>query len=233
MLWDFLRGVARDAYTAISAWPAWKKIGFGCAAVALLVIVTVTDIDLPLLRAWSEQAGPWFPVLFFCLYVGVTQLPIPRTIFTLSAGVFFGIGLGIGVALAATTISAALSLTIVRRLLGDWMRPRLTHPAVAGIDARLRERGWLAVLSLRMIAAVPFSVLNYVAALTSVKLLPFSAATAIGSAPGTIATVVFGAALTGDADPKVLIITLLLCALGVAGLTLDARLPVQNIKHPR
>lgn len=75
---------------------------------------------------------------------------------------------------------------------------------------------------------MPFSILNYVAALTSIRLLPFASATAIGSAPGTIATVVFGAALTGDANPAVLIVTVVLCVLGMLGLTLDARLPVKT-----
>lgn len=233
MFVDFLRSVSRDAWYAIIAWPLWKKMLVACATIVTALIVIYTDIDLTTLRAWSAQAGAWFPALFFILYVGVTQLPIPRTIFTLSAGVLFGPWLGVTLALTATTASAALSLLIVRRLLGEWMRPCLKHPAVAGIDARLRERGWLAVLSLRMIAGVPFSILNYVAALTSVKLLPFSTATAVGSAPGTIATVVFGAALTGEADPRVLAFTVVLCVLGFAGLTLDARMPVQNIKHTR
>ncbi|WJZ02675.1 TVP38/TMEM64 family protein [Corynebacterium freiburgense] len=228
MVRDFLLGLSRDAWASVLGWPIWKKIFVAISALLLMLIVLYTDIDVSTLRAWSDQAGAWFPILFFALYIGITQFPIPRTVFTLSAGVLFGPGLGIVIALVATTLSAALSLTIVRGLLGQWMRPRLNHPAVSGIDARLRQRGWLAVLSLRMIAGVPFSILNYVAALTSIRLLPFAFATAVGSAPGTIATVVFGAALTGDANPAVLIVTVVLCVLGIIGLTLDARLPVKT-----
>ena len=41
------------------------------------------------------------------------------------------------------------------------------------VDRRLERRGWLAVASLRMIAAVPFAPLNYACALSSIRPLPF------------------------------------------------------------
>ena len=130
-------------------------------------------------------------------------------------------------ALTATTVSAAVSLSVVRYFLGDWMAPRLAHPAVAGINARLRARGWLAVTSLRMIAGVPFSVLNYAAALTSVPLVGFTVATLVGSAPGTIATVFLGNTLTGKADPTIMVITVCLTCVGVLGLVFDRKLPAR------
>lgn len=116
----------------------------------------------------------------------------------------------------------------MRGLLGEWIRPYLRHPAVAGINRRLEQRGWLAVASLRMIAGIPFSVLNYAAALTSVRLVPFTVATFIGSAPGTIAMVFFGDTLTGEADPVIIAITVALAVVGVVGLLLDSRIPVKE-----
>ncbi|MBV7293444.1 TVP38/TMEM64 family protein [Corynebacterium sp. TAE3-ERU16] len=201
-------------------------LAFVGAAAGVIVYVDVPGIGS--LRAWSEETGGWFPLAFFTGYVIITQFPVPRTILTLASGVLFGPALGIFIAVAATTTSAALSLTIVRTLLGDWVRPRLTHPTVVGIDARLRERGWLAVASLRMIAVVPFSVLNYTAALTRVPLAAFTVATLLGSAPGTIMTVILGDALTGQANPAVVIVTVILTVVGVSGLILDSRIPVNG-----
>jgi len=43
--------------------------------------------------------------------------------------------------------------------------------------ASLRERGWVAVMAMRMIPAVPFSVLNYAAGASAVRLLPYTLAT--------------------------------------------------------
>lgn len=201
------------------------------AGLILLVIAVMVFFDLPslaMMQTWAHHAGRWFIAAFTLGYVLITQFPIPRTILTLSAGVLFGPGLGILVALIATTISAALSLSIVRYFLGDWMTPRLTHPAIVHIDQRLRTRGWLAITSLRMIAGVPFSILNYAAALSSVPLLGFTFATFLGSAPGTIATVMLGNTLTGTANPAMMVVTLCLAGFGFMGLLVDNKLPVKS-----
>lgn len=186
---------------------------------------------LAVLREWADETGPWFPLVFWLLYVGITQLPVPRTILTISAGILFGSARGILIAITATTVAAVLSLIVVRFLLRDWIAPRLTHPSVEMINARLEARGWLAVASLRMIAFVPFSVLNYAAALTRVRVLPFALATFVGSLPGTVVTVLFGDTLTGNANPVVVVLTVVLTLAGFAGLLLDARLPLHPQSH--
>nr|WP_066525877.1 TVP38/TMEM64 family protein [Corynebacterium bouchesdurhonense] len=188
-------------------------------------------LDIPplsVLREWSEHTGAWFPVVFWLLYVGVTQLPVPRTVLTVSAGILFGPWRGTLIAITATTVSAVVSLCIVRGLLRDFIEPRLTHPAVARVNARLEQRGWLAVASLRMIAAVPFSVMNYASALTRVPVAPFALATFVGSLPGTVVTVFFGDTLTGQASPAVVAAAVALGVVGVAGLALDTALPVRS-----
>ena len=79
-----------------------------------------------------------------------------------------------------------------------------------------------------MIAAVPFSIMNYAAALTRVPVLPFALATLVGSAPGTILVTLFGDTLTGEADPVFVAIMAVLAVGGVAGLLLDTRLPTRS-----
>jgi putative membrane protein len=229
LLWDFLATLCGDAWASFSGFSRVKQLGI--VAVLLTFVGVVFIIDVPsihLLRSWSVAAGPWFAVVFFVLYVLITQLPLPRTIMTFSSGLLFGPVVGIVIALGATTVSAALSLLIVRFLLGDWMRPRLTHPAVSGINERLRTRGWLAIMSLRMIAAVPFSVLNYAAALSAVPVGAFTMATLLGSAPGTMATVLLGDAATGTRNPAILLVSLMLFVFGMSGLAVDSRLPTRR-----
>lgn len=205
-------------------------------AIALAVLVSAfvaawVLLDVPplsTLREWADTLGPWFPVVFWLLYVLITQFPIPRTLMTVSAGILFGTVRGILIAITATTVSAVISLLIVRTLLRDWIAPRLTHPAVERVNQRLEQRGWLAILSLRLIAAVPFSVLNYAAALTRVPVVPFAAATLIGSVPGTVLVTIFGDTLTGQANPVVIAVMAVLAAVGIAGLIIDARLPARK-----
>lgn len=201
---------------------------------AALIIVFIAGwvlLDAPplsTLRTWADTLGPWFPVVFWLLYILITQFPIPRTVMTVSAGILFGSVQGILVAITATTVSAVISLIIVRTLLRDWVEPRLTHPAVEQINQRLEERGWLAIFSLRLIAAVPFSLLNYAAALTRVPVLPFAAATFVGSLPGTVLVTIFGDTLTGEANPVVIAVMAVLAIVGLGGLILDARLPARK-----
>lgn len=207
-------------------------LALGLVAVAVLYVVDVPTVDA--IRGWAEATGAWFPVVFFLAYVGFTQLPVPRTVFTLSAGILFGAAPGVAMALAATGASAIVALVVVRHFARDWARDVLMrHRRVMDLDHRLEHRGWLAVASLRMIAAVPFAPLNYACALSSIRPLSFFLATIVGSAPGTIVTVLFGNALIGGMDWRIVVVTGLLVCVGVAGLVLDARMPVvHSVKAP-
>lgn len=228
---QFMVGLFRDGVAAVTEWPWTRRLAVS-TALALFVAVTLF-VEVPsveTLRAWADTAGRPFVLLFWLGYVAITQFPVPRTLLTLASGVLFGPWQGVLIALTATTVSAAVSLFVVRALLGGWMAPRLSHPAVVGVNTRLEERGWLAVASLRMIAGVPFSALNYAAALTSVPLGMFTLATFLGSAPGTVVTVVLGDALAGDVDPLVVGLTVFLAVLGLAGLVVDRRLPVKAVR---
>lgn len=201
----------------------------GFLVVAFLAACMLLEVPpLAVMRQWSEAAGAWFPTLFWLLYVVITQFPLPRTIMTVSAGILFGTVAGIAIAITATTVSAVISLLLVRFLFRDFVAPRLTHPAVETVNQRLERRGWAAVASLRMVAFIPFSVMNYAAALTRVPALPFAVATFAGSLPGTVITVLFGDTLTGEANPTVVALTAVLTLVGLAGLLIDARVPLDR-----
>lgn len=234
---DFLRSLGCAARNSVRTWSwrRWLLVSVGCVAlVAAAVLVDAPDIAA--LRKWSEHLGPWFVVAFTAAYVLFTQFPIPRTVWTVAAGLLFGPWLGLGVSLVALTMSATLSLIVVRSLLGEWIRPHLSHPAVFTINTRLERRGWLAIASLRLVAGVPFCLVNYVAALTPIPVAHFALATLIGSIPTTAIGVFFGDALTGHADPLTIVALLVAAVLGVAGLVLDTRLPARptmntQVKH--
>ncbi|WP_031940694.1 TVP38/TMEM64 family protein [Prescottella defluvii] len=191
---------------------------------AAAAVVPYPSIDQ--IRAWSESVGPIFPLIFFLVHVVVTVAPVPRTLFTISAGVLFGAATGLLVTIAATTISAILALLLVRAIGRDTVAAHLTHPAVRAVDMRLERRGWLAVGSLRLIAPIPFSVINYCCGVSSIRTLPYTAATIVGIVPGTVGVVLLGDALTGEANPAMLLLSGICIAVGVAGLILDARTPV-------
>ncbi|ADG78715.1 TVP38/TMEM64 family membrane protein OS=Tsukamurella paurometabola (strain ATCC 8368 / DSM /CCUG 35730 / CIP 100753 / JCM 10117 / KCTC 9821 / NBRC 16120/ NCIMB 702349 / NCTC 13040) OX=521096 GN=Tpau_2103 PE=3 SV=1 [Tsukamurella paurometabola] len=206
------------------------------AAAGGLVIIAVVAAGLLMphpapstIRAWADSTGPWFLALFFVAHVVVTVFPVPRTMFTVSAGFLFGPVVGITVCMLASTLAAIIAFLGVREI--DRRHPseviaRLReHRAYAPVAARLRTRGWLAVGSLRLIAPAPFSLVNYASALSPVRFWPYTVATVAGLAPGTIAVVLLGDALTGRSDPWLVAISVGLMSVGLLGLVADARMP--------
>ncbi|MCZ4558429.1 TVP38/TMEM64 family protein [Rhodococcus maanshanensis] len=204
------------------------KLIAGLLVVAALLVAAllVPHPSIEQVREWARSVGPAFPLVFFAVHALVTVAPVPRTVFTLSAGVLFGAATGILIAVAATTVSAVLALLLVRAVGRDAFASRMTHPAIQAIDDRLARRGWLAVGSLRLIAPVPFSVINYCSGVSSVRLLPYMLATLAGVLPGTIGVVVLGNALGGDTKPALLAFSAVCIAIGVFGLVLDTRMGV-------
>ncbi|MGI9163922.1 MAG: TVP38/TMEM64 family protein [Mycobacterium sp.] len=195
------------------------------AAAALALVAIALFVPLPTavqLRDWARSLGPWFPLAFLIAHTVLTVFPFPRTAFTLASGLLFGPMLGIVIAVTASTASALLALLLVRA--AGWQLNRLvTHPALESVDDRLRTRGWPAVLSLRLIPAVPFSVLNYAVGASAVRVWPYLAATFVGVLPGTAAVVVLGDALTGTVSPLLMVVSLCTAAVGIAGLVYEFR----------
>lgn len=196
-------------------------------ALLTLALLAVTALVLPVpspaeMRSWATTAGPMGIVLFVLGTALITVAPVPRTVFTLAAGLLFGPVGGVGAALVATTISAMVAFGLVRTLGRDVVAPLLDGGTLRSIDGRLRRRGWLAVASLRLIPVVPFSVLNYCSALSSIRWRHYLAGT-VGVVPGTIAVVLLGDALTGTTSPTLIAVSVLCAGIGVMGLLVDAR----------
>ncbi|AXY49783.1 hypothetical protein YT1_0326 [Rhodococcus ruber] len=223
-------------WETLLSWAAVTRIQLGrkflvALPVAATVVAMATLVPYPpivQIREWATAVGPTFVVVFFLAQTVLTVTPIPRTVFTVSAGVLFSPLVGIGVAIAATTVSAVVAFMVVRTLGKDAVQARLSHSAVRAVDARLAHRGWLAVGSLRLIAVVPFAVVNYCCALSSVRLLPYTVATIIGILPGTIGAVLLGDTIAGRTEPALTAVTAVCLLSGIAGLVLESRLPLPS-----
>ncbi|HYB36717.1 MAG TPA: TVP38/TMEM64 family protein [Mycobacterium sp.] len=220
---DTVRGVA-SAVVATARQLSRRRIVGTAVGIAVLVAVALL-VPLPTavqLRDWATSAGPWFPLAFLVAHIAVTVLPFPRTAFTLAAGLLFGPVLGVLLAVVASAAAAVIALVLVRA--AGWQLSRLVrHQAVDTVDARLRNRGWPAILSLRLIPAVPFSVLNYAAGASAVRVLPYTMATLVGLVPGTAAVVILGDALTGHVSPLLFLVSLGTGVVGVAVLVYEIR----------
>lgn len=193
------------------------------ATVILVAVAVLVPVPTAIqLRDWATSVGPWFPLAFLGAHIVATVFPFPRTAFTLAAGLLFGPVMGIPLAVVAATVSAVIALLLVRAV--GWQLNRLVHhPRIDSLDARLRQRGWPTVVSMRLIPAVPFSVLNYAAGASAVRALPYTLATFVGLLPGTAAVVILGDALTGNVNPLLVLVSACTASVGIAGLVYELR----------
>ncbi|WP_344856398.1 TVP38/TMEM64 family protein [Amycolatopsis ultiminotia] len=208
-------------------------------ALAVLAVLTAVAVWVPIpgpaqWRQWAAATGPATPIVLLAAYALLTVAPIPRTVFNLAAGLLVGSVAGVAIALVATTIAAGLSFGLARLLGRDLVTRHLHRAPVRVVNERLSGGGVAAVLSLRLIPVVPFAPLSYLCGVSSVRLLPYLAGTALGSVPGTIAVVVFADALTGDTPPALLACYAVFAAAGVAGLlrVLRRRTPAVAPEEP-
>lgn len=203
--------------------PVWRLLLTAAALAALVAVTLLVHVPTAVqLRDWAHTLGPWFPLAFLAAHTVITVFPFPRTAFTLAAGLLFGPWLGVVLAVAASALSA-VAVLIGMRVFGWQLGRVVRHRRIDALDARLRERGWPAVVSLRLIPAIPFSVINYAAGASAVRLLPYTVATLVGLLPGTAAVVVLGDALTGDVSPLLFGVSACTAAVGVALLVYEVR----------
>lgn len=206
--------------------------GLLMAALIVAAVIVSPQLNLSRLSDWSASLGWAFPVVFVLLQVLITIGPVPRTLFTLGAGVLFGPVLGLGIAVLATMIAAFAAFVLVRSLGREIVARKLTHPMARAVEARLARRGWLAVGSLRMLPFVPFSIVNYCSGVSAVRMTPYLLATLVGIIPGTVSVVLFGDVLNTGYNPVMLTLSAAGICVGLLGLALDAKLGVDVALRP-
>jgi pyruvate/2-oxoglutarate dehydrogenase complex dihydrolipoamide dehydrogenase (E3) component/uncharacterized membrane protein YdjX (TVP38/TMEM64 family) len=132
---------------------------------------------------------------FFLLYVAVTALSLPgAAIMTLAAGAIFGLWRGTLIVSFASTAGASLAFLSSRYLLRDWVKARF-GARIAAIDRGIARDGPFYLLTLRLIPAFPFFLVNLAMGLTAMRLVTFYLVSQAGMLLGTIVYVNAGTQL--------------------------------------
>ena len=135
------------------------------------------------------------PALFVALYIAVAALSVPEAaVVTLAGGLLFGTILGGILTVVGATIGATILFAVARSALAEPLARR-GGAVMRTVRDRLQRDGFLYLLSIRLIPAFPFWLVNLAAALCGMRLLPFAAATFIGIAPGTFVFASIGAGI--------------------------------------
>lgn len=183
-----------------------KKILIALSIIALAIVLyrfgLADYLSLDVLKArQSEFAGFYAdnPLLvigaFFLIYVLSTALSLPgAAILTLAAGALFGLVTGTIVASFASTIGATLSFLGSRFLLRDWVQARFGD-RLRAINEGIAKDGAFYLLSLRLIPAVPFFVINLAMGLTPIRTFTYVWVSQVGMLLGTLVYVNAGTQL--------------------------------------
>ncbi len=143
---------------------------------------------------WVQHLGPIGVVVFIAVYAVATVLFLPGWIFTVGAGLVYGIVGGTLVALTGAVIGATLAFIVaryfVRKNIEDYTKKNARFRA---IDEAIGKNGWKIVGLLRLSPLIPFNLSNYFYGITSISLKAYVAVSAIGMIPGTLLYAYLGA----------------------------------------
>ena len=172
--------------------------------VALLLLVGIGFLFLPV-KAWTLSLQHWIqslgwigPFVFALLYVVATMLLIPGSALTLAAGAIFGLWVGAVTVIVGANLGALCSFLLAKtRLRAKVQEWAAANPKFAALDRAIGQDGFKMVTLTRLSPAFPFTLLNYLLGVTSVKTGPYVLANFVGMLPATFLYVYFGS-LAGD-----------------------------------
>jgi uncharacterized membrane protein YdjX (TVP38/TMEM64 family) len=186
------------------------------AGVFVLVLVAVPR-DADALRDALDD-----PVLYVLAAAALTVGFFPFPLVAAAGGLLFGIAGGTALALLGEVLGATTALLVARFAARD-AAARVAGTRVRALIDGVARRGFAAVLLVRVLPGVPRHPANYAFGLTPVGIVPFVAATALGTAPRAFAYAALGGSLGDLGSPESIAAVVLLAAFAVLGLWLAAR----------
>ena len=187
--------------------PWWRPVPL-VVAVAGLAVAGYTLSP----RRVAEAAAALGPVPAVAAASLLLLALVPRTVVSLACGALFGLAVGAACALAAAIIAATVGFAagrwLVRGVVADRLRGRLSR-----LDSWLSRRGLLAVIVVRLVPIAPFGLVSYCYGATGVRTRHYLLGTLAGAAPSAVTWAGIGAAAIHPAGIGPL--TLLPAALGL------------------
>ncbi|MBL0147436.1 MAG: FAD-dependent oxidoreductase [Ideonella sp.] len=162
-----------------AAW-AWQRFGLG-----QLLTLESLKASRDSLVAGVQQQPALSSAAYLLAYVAMAALSLPgATVLTLAGGAVFGFWWGLVLVSFASSIGATLAFLVARHLLRDAVQARFGKQ-LAPINEGMARDGWLYLLTLRLVPAFPFFLVNLVVALTPISATRFYGVSQLGMLAGT------------------------------------------------
>lgn len=180
--------------------------------------------DTKAIRELIQSSGPYGPLIFIGLCIGGVFLHMPEIVIVALGGVLFGTLQGFLYGWIGAMLGATGTFLLVRYAAQDAVQRSLGErfEKLRSLDKRLEQHGFQTVLLLRLILfmAPP---LNWLIALTRVRLTHYLAGSALGVIPGIALTCYFAdsiaqaESLSALLTPELILLAALLLVLVVGG----------------
>ncbi len=138
-----------------------------------------------LLLNYTESNYTLAVAVFILVYILQTTFSLPGgAILTLTGGFLFGSLMGTVFVNIGATLGATFAFLAARYLLRDWVENKFGD-RLAPIQAGFAQNAFSYLMTLRLIPAFPFFLVNLVSGLTRVNLGTYMLATSLGIIPGS------------------------------------------------
>ena len=174
-----------------------KKIIFLSVAAAVLAYwLLFSGISPEDVQGFIENFGAWAPVVYMVAFAVLPAFFFPVAVLALAGGLLFGLWMGsvytfLG-AMINCTVMFVLSRTVGYDSVKGLIEKKLSEKWQKRLAAAAGREGFLLLIVLRLIPAVPYNLINYAFGLTQMRYGAYLLGSAIGIIPGTLVFINIG-----------------------------------------
>ena len=172
--------------------------------------------------------GPWAPWVYMAMFAVLPAFFFPVAVLALAGGLVFGLLRGA----LYTFIGAVVNCSVMFWMARHWGQEGIKAMIEAKLDPKWQERlgklegrsGFLLLIILRLIPAVPYNLINYAFGLTGMGYSAYILGSALGIIPGTFAFINIGRTALDPTSPGFLTAVALLALLLIVTAALGKKL---------
>jgi len=136
----------------------------------------------------------WGPLVYIALYAIRPLILFPSTVLTVAGGFVFDPFWGVIYTIIASNTSSTIAYYVGRYFGQGTLEESGSDNLIQRYANRMRNNSFETIMIMRFIF-LPYDMVSYLAGFLRIHYWPFILATALGSIPGTIAFVLFGASI--------------------------------------
>ena len=178
-----------------------KNIKIALAILAVIGIILLywllfSEITSDDIAQFVSGCGPWAPFLYIGMFVVLPAFFFPVAVLALAGGLLFGLGLGSLYTFLGALLNCALMFYISRYIgrqpIEAYVRRKLSPKWQARLAQAGGRQGFLLLIILRLIPAMPYNLINYGFGLTNMPFWTYMLGSAVGIIPGTLVFINIG-----------------------------------------